>query len=138
MANHATVAAIKYIVSNVIYTPLNMDKDTGIKRKYDFALEVINNDIFPNCKTETQKIYMLGYMANRLLQTSFGWIEESDRDSYINKRIDLTGSLLNNLFRNYFNKLVKDLRSKHEDTNPDAVLNGNIDTFIEANLVKNK
>ena len=103
-------SAIKYIVSNVIYTPLNMDKDTGIKRKYDFALEVINNDIFPNCKTETQKIYMLGYMANRLLQTSFGWIEESDRDSYINKRIDLTGSLLNNLFRNYFNKLVKDIQ----------------------------
>ena len=35
-------------------------------------------------------------------------------------------------------RLVKDLRSKHEDTNPDAVLNGNINTFIEANLVKNK
>jgi DNA-directed RNA polymerase II subunit RPB2 len=87
-----------------------MDKDTGIKKKHDFALEVINNDIFPHCKTETQKIYMLGYMANRLLQTSFGWIEESDRDSYINKRIDLTGSLLNNLFRNYFNKLVKDIQ----------------------------
>ena len=103
-------SAIKYIVSNVIYTPLNMDKETGSKKKYDFALEVINNDIFPNCKTETQKIYMLGYMANRLLQTSFGWIEESDRDSYINKRIDLTGALLNNLFRNYFNKLVKDIQ----------------------------
>tara|TARA_Y100000389_G_scaffold186488_1_gene206888 strand:- start:1258 stop:4818 length:3561 start_codon:yes stop_codon:yes gene_type:complete len=103
-------SAIKYIVSNVIYTPLNMDKDAGAKKKYDFALEVINNDIFPNCKTEIQKIYMLGYMANRLLQTSFGWIEESDRDSYINKRIDLTGSLLNNLFRNYFNKLVKDIQ----------------------------
>ena len=103
-------SAIKYIVSNVIYTPLNMDKETGIKRKHNFAIEVINNDIFPNCKTQTQKIYMLGYMANRLLQTSFGWIEESDRDSYINKRVDLTGSLLNNLFRNYFNKLVKDIQ----------------------------
>ena len=27
----------------------------------------------------------------------------------MNKRIDLTGTLLNNLFRNYFNKLVKDM-----------------------------
>tara|TARA_B100000035_G_scaffold315449_1_gene336342 strand:- start:1259 stop:4816 length:3558 start_codon:yes stop_codon:yes gene_type:complete len=103
-------SAIKYIVSNVIYTPLNMDKETGIKRKHNFALEVLNNDIFPNCKTEIEKIHMIGYMANRLLQTSFGWIEESDRDSYINKRIDLTGSLLNNLFRNYFNKVVKDIQ----------------------------
>tara|TARA_A100001015_G_scaffold319919_1_gene444502 strand:- start:1109 stop:1792 length:684 start_codon:yes stop_codon:yes gene_type:complete len=48
-------SAIKYIVSNVIYTPLNVDKETGYKRKYDFAIEVINNDIFPHCKTQNQK-----------------------------------------------------------------------------------
>ena len=104
--------AIRYITGNVIYTPLNVDKETGSKKKNEFALEVINNDIFPHCKTNTQKIYMLGYMTNILLQTSFGWIEESNRDSYVNKRIDLTGSLLNNLFRNYFNKLVKDLQKQ--------------------------
>ena len=51
-------------------------------------------------------------MANKLLSTSFGWISPSDRDSYINKRIDLTGTLLNNLFRNYFNKLVKDMQKQ--------------------------
>ena len=105
-------SAIRYITGNVIYTPLNVDKETGTKKKNEFALEVINNDIFPHCKTDTQKIYMLGYMTNILLQTSFGWIEESNRDSYVNKRIDLTGSLLNNLFRNYFNKLVKDLQKQ--------------------------
>ena len=55
--------AIRYIVQNVIYTPLNMDKETGSKKKHDFALEVINNDIFPHCKSEKQKIYMLGYMT---------------------------------------------------------------------------
>ena len=47
-------------------------------------------------------------MTNKLLRTSFGWRKQDDRDSYINKRIDLTGTLLNNLFRNYFNKLVKE------------------------------
>ena len=105
-------AAIKFIVANVIYTPMNMDKETGLKKKYDFAIEVLNNDIFPHCKTEKQKIYMLGYMTNILLQTSFGWLLESDRDSYINKRVDLTGPLLNNLLRNYFNKLVKDMKKQ--------------------------
>jgi DNA-directed RNA polymerase II subunit RPB2 len=104
--------AIKYIISNVIYTPLNVDKETGNKKKHNFALEVINNDIFPHCKTDTQKIFMLGYMTNILLQTSFGWIPETDRDSYINKRIDLTGTLLNNLLRNYLNKLVKDMQKQ--------------------------
>lgn len=105
-------AAIRYITSNVIYTPLNVDKETGYKRKNDFAFEVINNDIFPHCKSTEQKIYMLGYMVNKLLQTSFGWIEQSDRDSYLNKRIDLTGSLINNLFRNYLNKVVKDMQKQ--------------------------
>ena len=105
-------AAIRYITSNVIYTPLNVDKETGYKRKNDFAFEVINNDIFPHCKSTEQKIYMLGYMVNKLLQTSFGWIEQSDRDSYLNKRIDLTGSLINNLLRNYLNKVVKDMQKQ--------------------------
>jgi len=105
-------AAIRYITSNVIYTPLNVDKETGYKRKNDFAFEVINNDIFPHCKSSEQKIYMLGYMVNKLLQTSFGWIEPSDRDSYLNKRIDLTGSLINNLLRNYLNKVVKDMQKQ--------------------------
>ena len=33
-------------------------------------------------------------------------------------------------------QLVKDLRSKVESTNPDDVLNGNLDQFIEGNLFK--
>ena len=35
-------AALKYITSQVIYTPLNMDKETGQIKKRDFALEVAN------------------------------------------------------------------------------------------------
>ena len=30
----------------------------------------------------------------------------------INKRVELTGTLLNNLFRNYFNKLVKEMQKQ--------------------------
>jgi len=104
--------AFNVITQNVIFTPINVDKETGIKKKYEFAKEVVKNDIFPHCDTNTEKIYMLGYMTNVLLQASFGWIQQSDRDSYINKRIDLTGIMLNNLFRNYFNKLVKDMQKQ--------------------------
>jgi DNA-directed RNA polymerase II subunit RPB2 len=49
-------------------------------------------------------------MANKLIQTALNWIKPNDRDSYVNKRIDLTGQLLNNLVRNYFNKLVKEMQ----------------------------
>ena len=103
---------VKYITSFAMYTPINMDKETGAKRKLEFTLDILNNDLFPHCHNMKQKIYFLGYMTNRLLQASFDLIKQDDRDSYVNKRIDLTGTLLNNLFRNYFNKLVKDMEKQ--------------------------
>ena len=104
--------AVRFITGYVSYTPINMDKETGAMKKHQFALEVLQNDLFPHCQTTTQKIYFLGYMANKLMQASFEWIKGDDRDSYLNKRIDLTGTSLNNLFRNYFNKLVKDMEKQ--------------------------
>jgi len=101
--------ALKVVTSNVMYTPMNMDKETGAAKKRGFANEVLHNDLFPHSQTQKQKIYFLGYMVNRLLKCSLGLAKQDDRDSYLNKRIDLTGALLNNLFRNYFNKLIKDM-----------------------------
>jgi len=104
--------AIAYITTYVAYTPINMDKEKGLLKKREFTEEVLNTDLFPHCTTLPQKLYMIGYMAKKLLQTSLGWISCSDRDSYSNKRIELTGTLLNNLFRNYFNKLVKEMQKQ--------------------------
>ena len=55
---------------------------------------------------------MLGYMAYNIISVYMGYKKPDDRDSYINKRIELTGTLLNNLFRNYFNKVVKDIQKQ--------------------------
>ena len=103
---------IKYITNFVMYTPINMDKETGIKKKHDFTLDILNNDLFPHCHNMEQKIYFLGYMTNKLLMAYFEMFKQDDRDSYLNKRVDLTGTLLNNLYRNYFNKLVKDMEKQ--------------------------
>ena len=103
---------IKFLTTQVIYTPINMDRETGARKKLEFTMDILSNDLFPHCQTTKQKIYFLGYMTNKLLQANFEWIKADDRDSYLNKRIDLTGSSLNNLFRNYFNKLVKDMEKQ--------------------------
>ena len=104
--------AMRHITAQTTYMPLNMDKEMGAKKKREFAQEVLDNDLFPHCKTKQQKLFLIGYMANQLLKTSLGWLPVSDRDSYVNKRIELTGTLLNNLFRNYFNKLVKEMQKQ--------------------------
>ena len=139
---------IRHIMSYVIYTPINMDKETGTRKKYEFTLDVINNDLFPHCQTTQQKIYFLGYMTNKLLKAQFEWIKADDRDSYLNKRVDLTGTSLNNLFRNYFNKLVKDMekqivkeintgswRSTEDYTN--IINNTNIYKIVKSTTIEN-
>ena len=104
--------SLRHITASVAYTPINMDKETGQRKKQEFAVDVLKNDLFPHCATLPQKLYLIGYMAKKLIQTSLGWIPTDDRDSYLNKRIELTGTLLNNLFRNYFNKLVKEMQKQ--------------------------
>lgn len=100
--------ALRILTTNVMYSPFNLDKEMGARKKREFALDILKNDLFPHCNTAKQKIYFLGYMANRLINATIS-NEQDDRDSYINKRIDTTGALLNNLIRNYFNKVVKDM-----------------------------
>ncbi len=104
--------ALRHITSSVAFTPINLDKETGARKKREFTVEVLDNDLFPHCQTLQQKLYLIGYMAKKLIQTSLGWLPPDDRDSYLNKRIELTGTLLNNLFRNYFNKLVKEMQKQ--------------------------
>jgi DNA-directed RNA polymerase II subunit RPB2 len=104
--------SLRHITSLAAYTPINMDRETGLKKKREFTVEILNNDIFPHCKTLAQKLYFIGYMTKKLIQTSMGVLPTDDRDSYVNKRIELTGTLLNNLFRNYFNKLVKEMQKQ--------------------------
>jgi len=51
-------------------------------------------------------------MTNKLIKCFCGMEQQTNRDSYENKRVELTGTLLNNLFRNYFNKVVKDIQKQ--------------------------
>jgi len=140
--------SIKYITGFAMYTPINMDKETGIKKKLEFTMDILNNDLYPHCQNSTQKVYFLGYMTNRLLQAYFEMTPADDRDSYLNKRIDLTGTLLNNLFRNYFNKLVKDMEKqvireintgswKSTDDYENIINLTNIYKIIKSNTIEN-
>lgn len=111
-------AAMEYIISNVAYTPMRMTREQGIIKKREYAEDVLENDLYPHCTTKTQKVYLLGEAIRRAIKVNMGVLKEDDRDSYLNKRVDSVGVLLNNLFRNYFNKMVKDMIKKiqHEIT----------------------
>ena len=102
--------SIQYMKSSVLYTPINMTVEEGEAKKINFTKDILKNDVFPNCETKKEKIFMLGLMAYKLIKCRLGYIKPDDRDSYENKRVEMTGCSLNNLFRNYFNKIIKDIR----------------------------
>ena len=144
-----TEAALKHVTTYAAYTPvLHFDRERNAKRKQEFVTEVLNNDLFPHCRTHVQRLYMLGYMCRKLIQTSLGWLQPNDRDSYLNKRIELTGTLINNLFRNYFNKMVKEMQKQvvreinngswRSTDNYEAILNmTNIYKMIKSTTIEN-
>lgn len=140
--------ALAYIRPFLSYTPMGVDPETGIRRKRDLTADMLCLDLFPHCNTLAEKTYFLGYMTNRLLQTFLGWAAPDDRDSYINKRIDTTGCLLNGLFRNYFGKLVKEMQKQvikeinngswrvHQEYE-NIINKGNICKMIRSNTIEN-
>lgn len=112
--DHVQDEAFEYLMSMVAYNTHNIDKKQANNpdRKKEFTQEIIQNDFFPHCRSMKQKIYLLGMMVNRLIRTALKWDVPDDRDSYLNKRIELTGSLLNNLFRNHYIRFVKDVEKQ--------------------------
>ena len=38
--------ALTHLIASVTYTPINMDKDTGARKKKEFTLDILNNDVF--------------------------------------------------------------------------------------------
>ncbi len=88
-----------------------------------YAIEILNKELFPNMSlnildinsSEIQlsktKGYFLGYIVNKLFCCYIGLQKETDRDHLGNKRIDLTGCLLTNLFKGIFKRLHKDSKN---------------------------
>lgn len=137
--------AIDYLVAHMAH-----DKTASLaeKRRRDFVVTILANDLFPHCRTPNERVLFLGYMTNKLLQVSTEMMPPDDRDAYHNKRVDTTGVLINNLFRNYFNKVVKDMEKQivHEinggtwrakDDPANIITTTNVDKIIKASTIEN-
>lgn len=91
--------AMEYIKGYVDYNSLDKVK------------HVLIHDMFPNIKTFRDKALFLGHLINRLTRTALEIIPESDRDNYVYKRVDISGFLFGNLFRDYYNQFRNSVRS---------------------------
>lgn len=93
--------ALQYLANFVEYK--NIDK----------LKHVLINDLFPNMGNEYRnKALFLGHIVNKLIKVCLGVTKESDRDSYIYKRVDISGFLMANLFRDYYNQFRQTVRNR--------------------------
>ncbi|MCL1905313.1 MAG: DNA-directed RNA polymerase subunit B'', partial [Methanomassiliicoccaceae archaeon] len=61
-----------------------------------------------------KKAIFLGRIAHAVLELSLDKRKEDDKDHYANKRLKLSGDLMEDLFRTSFNSLMKDLKYQLE------------------------
>jgi len=61
------------------------------------------------------KAYFIGYMVNRLLKVFIKEEKPTDRDNFRFKRVELTGSLIYDLFREYYLIQKKDISRKIDE-----------------------
>jgi len=102
--------ALEYISKYITGIQTAKYKTNKCKLKYTF--DVLCAELFPHIgSSPIKKGYFLGYMVNRLLQCHLGIIHYDDRDSFLNKRVETSGELMAQLFRAYFGKFVKELKT---------------------------
>jgi DNA-directed RNA polymerase II subunit RPB2 len=77
--------------------------------------DILSDELFPHIggyEMKYEKACFLAHMTRKVLWTSSKRIPTDDRDSYNNKRVDIPGFLLADLFRKtYNNRMVKDMKS---------------------------
>jgi DNA-directed RNA polymerase II subunit RPB2 len=73
-------------------------------KRIEHALEIMADYFLPHIGevNYVEKAYYLGHMVFRMLSVSTGFEQPTDRDNFKYKRIELVGSLLYDLFREYY------------------------------------
>jgi len=84
------------------------------------AQEVIDGFLLPHIgqskADRLAKAFYLGMMASKAIETYYNLRQEDDKDHYANKRLELSGKLMEHLFRYAFKYFVKDLKFQIDRT----------------------
>ena len=116
-------AALKYLKSFVEY------------EDEDFAKLVMVENLFPNIGDDfRQKAMYLGYLVNTLIKTSIGVIKQNKRDNYMFKRVDTTGVLIGNIFRDFYNDFRNHVRATIDREYTDGGAKNRLNIVTESNF----
>ena len=121
----------------VIQKVSNTDAETRLEQKKLHLNDLLKNSFLPHISGNLKyKAMYLGYMINRLIRVSLGRLPIDDRDSYLNKRIDLPGDLMFELFRQQWKKMMNECNKLFNNRTTDQNKPYNIIHHIKPNTVE--
>ena len=106
--------ALDYLMTRISKSFLKMT-NMNKNMKHKCLMEILKNHFLPHCGINLlDKGHFLAFMTQRSINVLLNIETETDRDSYMYKRVDISGYLLSEIFRDlYFrvkNKLLEVMR----------------------------
>jgi len=80
------------------------------ERRHLYVKQILMNEVFPHLgitNNEMHKILFLGHMCSKLIMTYIGRRPMDDRDHLANKRIEVSGILVGDLFRTLWKRFIR-------------------------------
>lgn len=82
-------------------------------KKPNQVLHILKTDLFPNVGSSFKsKAIYTGTLVFKLIRHAMGELTDTNRDSYLYKRVDVSGILMTNMFRDGYNKLRNNIKNK--------------------------
>jgi len=119
------------------------------RRTITGTLDILMNYFLPHIGEQNflDKAYYVGYMVNRMLRVFSKEDKPTDRDNFRFKRIELSGSLIYDLFREYYLIQKRDIalkidnehyyhKGKYDGTNFPNLIENNFRDFFKDRLIE--
>jgi DNA-directed RNA polymerase beta subunit len=113
------------------------NKEVKQQQKKLQLIHLLNNSLLPHITGDLQKkAHYLGYVIKKLLKVYIKKSNIDDRDSYVNKRIDLPGDLLFELYKPQMKKIYGECKKFFDSKNKDNKNVINVTSYIKPNIVE--
>ena len=135
--------ALQFLQNNIKYVFkyfTESDEELRKKQMDMHIMKILTKDFLPHQGANLyNKAIFLGHMVHRLFRVKLGRDDPDDRDSYLNKRIDLPGTLIGQLFNHFYRKMLTDIgnffqKKNNDDENPTNVISQIKPTTIEQGI----
>jgi DNA-directed RNA polymerase II subunit RPB2 len=131
--------AIDYLIfkSRVVKKYTETDEAIKLRQKKLHLKNLLMFNFLPHIEgTLFKKACHLCLMVRKLLFVSLGRLKTDDRDSYVNKRIELPGDLLFELFRQHYKKMIGECKKFFDNRSKDPEKPLNVINNIKPNTIE--